>query len=85
MAGLLFQSFSPLYLYFQDSNTNYELPVLHDFSDIYYMTREVTLTPAGSDPFSRTTPLPQIGGSSTGSAQVTNVFKKVKNANIIIS
>ncbi|XP_069117612.1 WD repeat-containing protein 64-like isoform X5 [Argopecten irradians] len=73
-----------------DTNENYDLPIVREFSDVYYWTQEMKLTPSNSsaDPF-KADPLPDIGQpshSSLGSkrhsvlsennAQITNVFKK---------
>ncbi|KAJ8309097.1 hypothetical protein KUTeg_013971 [Tegillarca granosa] len=70
-----------------DTNENYDLPVIRDFVDIYYWTREPSIAP--TDPF-KGEPLPDIGQNSQASlkvkrhfsnvsennAQITNVFKK---------
>ncbi|XP_021348111.1 WD repeat-containing protein 64-like isoform X3 [Mizuhopecten yessoensis] len=73
-----------------DTNENYDLPIVREFSDVYYWTQDVKLTPSNSsaDPF-KPDPLPDIGqpshtslGSkrhstmSDNNAQITNVFKK---------
>jgi len=74
---------------FQDTNDNYDLPVVREFSDVYYWTQEVNLSGSTADPF-KADPLPDIGQTSQTSlgskhisnlsepnAQITNVFKKV--------
>ncbi|XP_046579795.1 WD repeat-containing protein 64-like [Haliotis rubra] len=55
-----------------DAGDNNDLSVTREFSDIYYMTREVSICSTSStDPF-RSPPLPAIGEGSG----ITNVFKK---------
>ncbi|XP_071080173.1 WD repeat-containing protein 64-like [Haliotis cracherodii] len=55
-----------------DAGDNNDLSVTREFSDIYYMTREVSICSTSSpDPF-RSPPLPAIGEGSG----ITNIFKK---------
>ncbi|XP_064622276.1 WD repeat-containing protein 64-like isoform X2 [Lineus longissimus] len=57
-----------------DANDGHDLPILREFTDIYYWTQDVSLSPA-QDPFNNTNPLPKIGYSNA-SANLTNVFRK---------
>ncbi|KAL5008313.1 hypothetical protein ScPMuIL_013894 [Solemya velum] len=66
-----------------DTNENYDLPVVREFSDIYYWTQEVSLA-LNPDPF-KIRPLPAIGGVArepsiqsrqSSNASLANVFKK---------
>ncbi|KAL8568266.1 hypothetical protein ACOMHN_040839 [Nucella lapillus] len=76
---------------FVDSNDNNDLTLLREFTDVYYWTREVSLTPEGT-PIARFSPgpLPPVEDSRAGlpgsptilpdigqpNAQVTSVFRK---------
>ncbi|KAK7504770.1 hypothetical protein BaRGS_00003798, partial [Batillaria attramentaria] len=60
-----------------DASDNNDFTLLREFSDAYYWTREVSLTPTGSPTgapsLSGTSPLPDIGQPI---AQVTSIFRK---------
>ncbi|KAK3093696.1 hypothetical protein FSP39_018996 [Pinctada imbricata] len=68
-----------------DTNENYDLPVVREFSDVYYWTLDPGITPRSArSPFQNADPLPDIGQNtqtSLGSkrhsnAHMSNVFKK---------
>lgn len=75
-------AFSIVLLLLQDTNENYDLPVVREFLDVYYWTAESGITPR-DDPFPPTDPLPDIGQNtqvSMGSrkpSHVGSVFRKV--------
>ena len=68
----------------QDSNEANDLPLLRDFTDGYTYSRSdfsPTSSASGDNIFNNKTPLPEIssaqGSRTSGSAQITSVFKKV--------
>ena len=65
---------------FQDSNDNHDIALLREFHDVYYLTKEVSISPTTSsvEGFSKDKqPLPDIGSTRSASSQVTNIFNKV--------
>ena len=72
-------------LTFQDSNDNHEISLLREFHDVYYLTKEVSISPTTSsaEGFSKDKqPLPDIGSTKSASSQVTNIFNKVKRSDL---
>ena len=60
----------------QDSNETHDLPILKDFLDIVYMSREMSVSVTPSEhSFNKRSPLPDI--TPRGSAQVTSIYRKV--------
>ncbi|XP_064601013.1 WD repeat-containing protein 64-like [Liolophura sinensis] len=55
-----------------DSNDNYDLPVLREFSDVYYWTQEPS-TPSSTNPFNKNHPLPEIGQQNV---RLSSIFRK---------
>ena len=49
------------FIVLQDTNENYDLPVIREFNDIYYFTQDGALTIKEADPFNKQEPLPEIG------------------------
>ena len=74
----------------QDSNEANDLPLLRDFTDGYTYSRSdfsPTSSASGDNIFNNKTPLPEIssaqGSRTSGSAQITSVFKKVSKKIVI--
>lgn len=63
-----------------DNQETYDLPVVREFSDVYFFTKDMDLAASSSDPFSAD-PLPDIGQNSSArgskrNSVISNVFKK---------
>ncbi|CAC5391588.1 unnamed protein product [Mytilus coruscus] len=65
-----------------DNNESYDLPVVREFSDVYFFTKDIDVSASLSDPFTAD-PLPDIGQNSNvsksskkNSIMSNNIFKK---------